>query len=127
MPPWITSLLREETPLPIPPVRSATMTPWPRMASARAIANPTTPAPMTRTSMVPFRTANGGPPGRRGFLAKRRLGRDRRLRRGGADVRVHVVLEALEILVEHVDETLGRLREGRLVLPGFHRVEDVRL
>src|SRR3954463_6750310 len=53
--------------------------------------------------------------------------RDRHLRRGGADIRVHMVLEALEILVEHVDEALGRLPEGRFVLPGLDRVEDMRL
>src|SRR4051812_7781692 len=38
-----------------------------------------------------------------------------------------MVLEALEILVEHVDEALGRLPEGRFVLPGLDRVEDMRL
>src|SRR5436189_6486127 len=51
MPAWITSLLREETPLPMPPVASATLTSWPASAAARAIARPTTPAPMTRTCM----------------------------------------------------------------------------
>ena len=29
MPPWITSLLRDDTPLPMPLVASATMTSWP--------------------------------------------------------------------------------------------------
>src|SRR6202000_2843362 len=48
MPPWITSLLREETPLPMPLVISATMTSWPFKADARATASPTTPAPITR-------------------------------------------------------------------------------
>src|SRR3954468_6528127 len=51
MPAWMTSLLREDTPLPMPAVFSATMTEWPRSASARAQASPTTPAPMTRTSI----------------------------------------------------------------------------
>src|SRR4051794_35072640 len=51
MPAWITSLLREETPLPMPPVASATITSWPASAASRAIARPTTPAPMTRTCM----------------------------------------------------------------------------
>ena len=37
-------------------------------------------------------------------------GGDRGLRRGGADVRIHMGLEALEVLVEHVDQALGRLR-----------------
>ena len=49
MPPWITSLLREDTPLPMPLVASATMTSWPFSAAARATASPTTPAPTTRT------------------------------------------------------------------------------
>ena len=52
MPAWITSLLREETPLPMPPVASATITLCPRRASARATASPITPAPMTKTSMT---------------------------------------------------------------------------
>jgi len=51
MPAWITSLLREETPEPIDPVASATTMLWPAMASARAQASPTTPAPMTRISI----------------------------------------------------------------------------
>src|SRR5262249_31834677 len=48
MPPWIPWLLREETPLPMPEVDSATMTSWPASAAARATASPTTPAPITR-------------------------------------------------------------------------------
>src|SRR5208282_1454624 len=52
MPPWITSLLREETPLPMPPVASATITSWPRRVAARATASPTTPAPTTRTCIA---------------------------------------------------------------------------
>jgi hypothetical protein len=32
-----------------------------------------------------------------------------------------VTFEALEVLVEHVDEALGRLGELRLVLPGLDR------
>src|ERR1700730_14280296 len=48
----MTSLLREETPLPMPPVASATITSWPRQAAARATASPTTPAPTTSTCML---------------------------------------------------------------------------
>ena len=33
MPAWITSLLREDTPLPMPPVASATITSWPASAA----------------------------------------------------------------------------------------------
>ena len=40
MPAWTTSLLRDEMPLPIPPVASATTTSWPRNAAARATAKP---------------------------------------------------------------------------------------
>ena len=49
MPPWMTSLLRDDTPLPMPLVISATITSWPLSAAARAMARPTTPAPTTRT------------------------------------------------------------------------------
>src|ERR1700751_4774076 len=52
MPPWMTSLLRDDTPLPMPLVCSATMTSWPFSAAARATASPTTPAPTTRTCMM---------------------------------------------------------------------------
>src|ERR1043165_4636497 len=52
MPPWITSLLREDTPLPMPLVCSATMTSCPFSAAARATARPTTPAPTTRICMI---------------------------------------------------------------------------
>ena len=41
--------LREDTPLAMPPVASATVTSWPESAAVRAIASPTTPAPITRT------------------------------------------------------------------------------
>src|ERR1700677_3908326 len=51
MPACATSLLREETPLPMPPVASATITSCPRNAAARATASPTTPAPTTKTCM----------------------------------------------------------------------------
>src|SRR3974390_3410044 len=49
MPPWITSLLREEMPVPMFPAASATITSWPLHAAPRATASPTTPAPITRT------------------------------------------------------------------------------
>src|SRR5947209_243863 len=61
MPAWITSLLREETPLPMPPVASATITSWPASAADRAIARPTTPAPMTRTCMRGLVTRSADP------------------------------------------------------------------
>src|ERR1700761_2119903 len=47
----MTSLLREDTPLAMPPVASATVTSWPRNAASRATASPMTPAPMTRICM----------------------------------------------------------------------------
>src|SRR6516164_260518 len=45
----MTSLLREETPVPMPEAASATTTSCPAMAAARATASPTTPAPTTST------------------------------------------------------------------------------
>src|SRR6476620_2379773 len=45
----MTSLLREETPVPMPEAASATTTSCPASAAARATASPTTPAPITRT------------------------------------------------------------------------------
>src|SRR5215468_980293 len=53
MPPWITSLLRDEVPVPIASAASATITSCPASAAARAIASPTTPAPTTRTCIPP--------------------------------------------------------------------------
>src|SRR5688500_8530927 len=47
----MTSLLRDEVPVPIAPAASTTITAWPRCASARATASPTTPAPTTSTSI----------------------------------------------------------------------------
>src|SRR5580692_621477 len=44
----MTSLLRDETPVPIAAAASATMTSCPAHAAARATASPTTPAPTTR-------------------------------------------------------------------------------
>src|SRR6201995_4079895 len=52
MPAWITSLLREEVPLPMWPSASATMTSWPVSAACRALARPTTPAPTTSPCIV---------------------------------------------------------------------------
>ncbi len=49
MPAWITSLLREEIPVPIAAAASATTTSAPVSAAARATASPTTPAPTTKT------------------------------------------------------------------------------
>ena len=50
----MTSLLRDDTPVPIALSASATITSWPRSAASRAIASPTTPAPTTRTCTLPF-------------------------------------------------------------------------
>src|SRR5215470_3346156 len=47
----MTSLLRDEVPVPIASAASATMTSWPASAASRAIASPTTPAPITITCM----------------------------------------------------------------------------
>src|ERR1700736_1905503 len=49
MPAWITSLLRDEIPVPIAEAASATTTSAPLSAAARATASPTTPAPTTKT------------------------------------------------------------------------------
>src|SRR5262245_5283310 len=54
MPAWITSLLREEMPVPMPSACSATITSWPAIAAARATASPITPAPTTRTCISGF-------------------------------------------------------------------------
>jgi len=57
----MTSLLREDIPVPMPPVASATITSWPAIAKARATARPTAPAPTTRTCIVarvPFNEIN---------------------------------------------------------------------
>ena len=51
MPAWITSELRELVWLPISPSRSSTTTSRPAIASARATASPTTPAPTTTQSV----------------------------------------------------------------------------
>src|SRR5262249_46125491 len=51
----MTSLLREETPVPMAEAASATITSWPAIAAARATASPTMPAPTTRTCMPPAR------------------------------------------------------------------------
>ena len=53
MPAWITSLLRDEMPVPIAPAASATTTSAPAPAAARATASPTTPAPTTKTCIEP--------------------------------------------------------------------------
>src|ERR1700722_14838760 len=60
MPAWMTSLLREEVPLPMWPSASVTMTSWPLSAACRAIARPTTPAPTTSICIIsPLRQAVG--------------------------------------------------------------------
>src|SRR3954447_2005716 len=50
MPAWITSLLRELVSVPIASARSRTITSSPAIASRRAQARPTTPAPITTQS-----------------------------------------------------------------------------
>src|ERR1700761_1515794 len=50
MPAWITSLLRDDVSVPIPSVGSRMITSRPAIASARATARPTTPAPATTQS-----------------------------------------------------------------------------
>src|SRR5947199_5016470 len=49
----MTSLLREDTPVPMPEAASATTPSWPAIAAARAIASPTTPAPTSNTCIQP--------------------------------------------------------------------------
>src|SRR6476660_7271246 len=49
----MTSLLREDTPVPIAAAASATITSCPAIAAARATASPTTPDPTTRTCIRP--------------------------------------------------------------------------
>src|SRR5271168_400940 len=69
MPAWMTSLLRELTPVPMASSASTT-TSRPVRANARATARPTTPAPMTRhstASMVAFSAS-----GRRRSTTRRR-------------------------------------------------------
>src|SRR3954447_26667159 len=50
MPAWITSLLRELVSVPMASARSSTITSSPAIASRRAQARPTTPAPITTQS-----------------------------------------------------------------------------
>src|SRR5262249_50246073 len=59
----MTSLLREETPVPMPEAASATTTSCPAMAAARATASPTTPAPTTSTCIRPARSHLDRQPG----------------------------------------------------------------
>src|SRR3954463_15467802 len=49
----MTSLVREDTPVPIAAPASATITSCPAIAAARATASPTTPDPTTRTCIRP--------------------------------------------------------------------------
>src|SRR5579884_3936 len=51
MPAWMTSLLREDVPVPMCGSASATITSCPASAASRAIASPTTPAPATSACM----------------------------------------------------------------------------
>src|SRR5947209_3403177 len=156
MPAWMTSLLREETPFPMPRVFSATMTSWPASAAVRATLSPTTPAPTTRICIVAHRVPGAAqhavvrcrpgtpvtlstmkrPPGSRICGAPLRvapragtrlLRRDAHLWRGGAYVGVDIGLELGEVLLEHAHELARGGVELGLVLPGLERVEQVRL
>src|SRR4051794_33938526 len=128
MPAWITSLLRDEMPVPMASAASATTTSCPACAAARATARPITPAPTTRTCISRAQNQKGGHwAALRVAIQCRSLGGDTNLRCGGADVRVDVLLEFLEVCLEHADELACRLVELGLVLPGFDRVEQVRL
>src|SRR5690242_17696580 len=52
---------------------------------------------------------------------------DAHFRRRGAHVGVDVLLELHEVLLEHADQLARGLVELELVLPGFLRIEQVRL
>ncbi len=73
----MTSLLREEMPLPMTEAASATTTSCPASAAARATASPTTPAPTTSTCIRPapfallFVSANAFAAGLVGSLSHR--------------------------------------------------------
>src|SRR5713101_6214931 len=144
MPAWITSLLREEMPLPIPDDCSAITTSWPASAAARATTSPMTPAPMTRIcmevnvarmerSVIRVRVAACRPTARVSLRSTRAtslralLRRDAHLRRGGLHVGVHLAFEAHEIVAEHAHQLARGLVEVGLVAPGLERIEQVRL
>src|SRR3954471_13790296 len=110
MPAWITSLLREDTPLPMPPVASATITSWPASAACRAMARPTTPAPITRTCIAVLVARSAYPLKpieilRRPVEQIRLLGRARAFRQELARVPEHPVavgsLVDREVALEH--------------------------
>src|SRR4051794_10292140 len=114
MPAWITSLLRDEMPVPMASAASATTTSCPACAAARATARPITPAPTTRTCISRAQKSEGRPLGRppSGRHTRcRSLGGDTHLGCGGADVRVDVLLEFLEVRLEHADQLACRLVE----------------
>ncbi len=76
------------------------------------------------------RAADGSPlrgddSGRRSKVVS--LRRDAHLGRGRAHVGVDVLLVLGEVLLEHAHELARGLVEGGFVLPGLHRIEEVRL
>src|SRR5260370_517050 len=142
MPAWITSLLREEMPLPIPDDCSAIAPSGPASAAARATTSPMTPAPMTRIcmevnvarmegSVIRVRVGACRPTARVSLRSTRAtslralLRRDAHLRRGGFHVGVHLTFEAHEIVAEHAHQLARGLVEVGLVAPGLERVEQV--
>ena len=63
MPAWMTSLFRELVPVPIMSALSSRITSRPAIASRRATASPTTPAPITTQSTlsaIPLRLLRDG-------------------------------------------------------------------
>src|SRR3546814_17984416 len=93
MPAWITSLFRELVPVPIMSALSSTITSRPAIASRRATASPTTPAPITtqatRSVILPRLFLHGGH-----SCAAGREGSSRRAaaaRNAGAPVQIEAV------------------------------------
>src|SRR2546421_346387 len=79
MPAWMTSELRELVCVPIASSASRMMTSRPAIASSRAIASPTTPAPTTTASTLSMALSSGEQPleGEGGDAGERRGGRHR--------------------------------------------------
>src|ERR1700722_13148858 len=125
MPAWITSLLRDEMPVPIAAAASATITSCPDIAARRATASPTTPAPTTKTCIQQTETPrfDSGDCLYAGALFRR----DPHLGRRRLDVGIDVGFVFDEVLLEHAHELARGLIEGRFVLPGLHRIEQMRL
>src|SRR6266850_1776418 len=86
MPAWITSELRELVCVPIASSASRMMTSRPAIASSRATARPTTPAPTTTASTLSMREQaferEGGEAGERGDACHRARGANEEHRKG---------------------------------------------